>query len=456
VSHQFREIDRSQPITLPGNLEGWLDGHDLAHFIVEVVEALDTREIEAAYRGGGSAPYPPKMLLALLFYCYAQGIFSSRKIERATDELIPVLYVTGGTHPDHDSINTFRQRFLPQLEPLFVQILQIAQGLGILKLGDVSLDGTKMQANASKHQAMSWAYAEPLEATLRAEVQRLLQQAEAAAGPGSPDLDLPAELKRREDRLQKITEVKAEIERRARVRFAQEQAEYEAKQIERAAKEQARGRKLGGKKPQEPTPGPQPKDQVNFTDADSRIMPVSGGGFEQADNAQATVTMGSLLIVGTPVTQNPNDQQEMEPAVAELAQLPESLGAVERLAADNGYGSAHNVEILVEHGIEPFIAVGRQPHHEALEERLAPVPEAPNNPDAVGAMKHRLKTKEGKAFYAKRKTTSEPVFGIIKEVMGFRRFLLRGLEAVKGEWRWVCLAFNLKRLFVLQQGLTAS
>ena len=456
MSNQFREIDRSQPITLPGNLEGWLDGNDLAHFIVEVVEVLDTDAIEGEYRGGGSAPYPPKMLLALLFYCYAQGIFTSRKIERATYELIPVLYVTGGTHPDHDSINTFRQRFLPQLEPLFVQILQIAQGLGILKLGDVSLDGTKMQANASQHKAMSWAYAEQLEATLRAEVRRLLPRAEAAAGPGSPDLDLPAELKRREDRLQKITAVKAEIERRARVRFAQAQAAYEAKQIERAAKEQARGRKLGGKKPQEPTPGPQPKDQVNFTDEDSRIMPVSGGGFEQAYNAQATVTMGSLLIVGTHVTQNPNDQQEMEPAVAELAKLPASLGAVERMAADNGYSSAHNVEILVEHGIEPFIAVGRQPHQEALEERLAPVPAAPNHPDAVGAMKHRLKTKEGKAFYAKRKTTSEPVFGIIKEVMGFRRFLLRGLEAVTDEWRLVCLAFNLKRLFVLQQGVTAS
>ena len=456
MSNQFREIDRSQPITLPGNLEGWLDGNDLAHFIVDVVEVLDTGAIEGEYRGGGSAPYPPKMLLALLFYGYAKGIFTSRKIERATYELIPVLYVTGGTHPDHDSINTFRQRFLPQLEPLFVQILQIAQGLGILKLGDVSLDGTKMQANASKHKAMSWAYAEQLEATLRAEVQRLLQQAEAAAGLGSPDLDLPAELKRREDRLRKIAEVKAEIERRAQARHARERAEYEAKQAERAAKEQARGRKLGGKKPQEPTPGPQPQDQVNFTDEDSRIMPVSGGGFEQAYNAQATVTMGSLLIVGAHVTQNPNDQQEMEPAVAELAKLPETLGAVERLAADNGYGSAHHVAILATAGIEPLIAVGRQRHHEALAERLAPVPEAPPNPDAMGAMKHRLKTKEGKAFYAQRKTTSEPVFGIIKEVIGFRRFLLRGLEAVKGEWRWVCLAFNLKRLFVLQQGVTAS
>ena len=450
MSHRFIEIDRSQPITLPGNLEGWLDDNDLAHFIVEVVEALDTRAIEEAYHGGGSAPYPPKMLLALLFYCYAKGIFSSRKIERATYELIPVLYLTGGTHPDHDSINTFRKRFLRQLEPLFVQILQIAHGLGILKLGDVSIDGTKIEANASKHKAMSWAYAEKLEETLRAEVQTLLQRAETEGGPGSKDIDLPAELKRREDRLQQIAEVKAEIERRAQARYAQEQADYAAKQAERAAKEQARGRKLGGKQPQEPTPGPRPKDQVNFTDEDSRIMPVSGGGFEQAYNAQATVDMATLLIVGAHVTQQANDKQEVEPALQEVGKLPDDLGQVERAALDNGYYSQDNIETLVDQGIEPFIAVGRQSHYEALEERLAPVPEAPQNPDAVGAMKHRLKTTEGKAFYAKRKTTVEPVFGIIKEVMGFRRFLLRGLDAVRGEWRLVCLAFNLKRLCALR------
>jgi transposase len=450
VSNRFIEIDRSQPITLPGNLEGWLDGNDLAHFIVEVVEALDTGAIEEAYHGGGSAPYPPKMLLALLFYCYAKGMFSSRKIERATDELIPVLYLTGGTHPDHDSINTFRNRFLPQLESLFVQILRIAHDLGILQLGDVSLDGTQIQANASKHKAMSWAYAEKLEETLRAEVRTLLQRAETAGGPGSTDIDLPAELKRREDRLQKIAEVKAEIERRAQARDAQEQADYTANQAERAVKEQARGRKLGGKQPQEPLPGPRPKDQVNFTDEDSRIMPSSGGGFEQAYNAQATVAMTTLLIVGAHVTQQANDKQEVEPALQEVAKLPDDLGQVERAALDNGYYSQTNVDTLAGHGIEPFIAVGRQSHYEALEERLAPVPEAPQNPDAVGAMKHRLKTKAGKAFYAKRKTTVEPVFGIIKEVMGFRRFLLRGLEAVKGEWRLVCLAFNLKRLCVLR------
>ena len=233
MSNHFREIDRSQSITLPGNLEGWLEGHDLAHFIVDVVEMLDTREIEAAYRGGGSAPYPPKMLLALLFYCYTKGIFTSRKIERATYELIPVLYLTGGTHPDHDSINTFRQRFLPHFERLFVQILLIAHALGVVKLGEVSLDGTKIEANASKHHALSWAYAERLEQQLKAEVQTLLARAAVVESPGAVDIDLPAELKRREDRLTKIAEVKIEIERRAQERYRRERAEYEAKQAAR-------------------------------------------------------------------------------------------------------------------------------------------------------------------------------------------------------------------------------
>jgi transposase len=456
MSNQFLEIDRSEPILLPGEMEGWLDGNDLARFIVDLVEVLDTREIEAAYRGGGSAPYPPKMLLALLFYCYAKGIFSSHKIERATCELIPVLYITGGTHPDHDSINTFRQRFLAQFEALFVQVLVIAHDLGVLRLGDVSLDGSKIDANASKHHAMSWAYAEQLEAQLRAEVQTLLQQAETGNDPQTAAIDLPAERQRREARLEKIAEVKTTLEQRAQARYAQEQADYMAKQAERTAKEQARGRKLGGKKPQAPIPGPRPKDQLNFTDEASRIMPVSGGGFEQAYNAQATVTVGRLLIIGAHVTQNTNDKQEMEPALAELAKLPASFGAVQGVNADHGYFSEENVHRVVEAGMEPLIALGRQSHHEALEARWVPVPAAPENPTPLQAMQHRLKTPEGKARYARRKTTSEPVFGIIKEVMGFRRFLLRGLEKVKGEWRLVCLAYNLKRLCALSPGVSAS
>lgn len=323
-------------------------------------------------------------------------------------------------------------------------------------MGDVSLDGTKIEANASKHQAMSWAYAQRLEAQLKAEVQCLLERAATVNAPGPVELDWPAEVKRREDRLQKIAEVNAEIERRAQERYRQEQGAYEVKPAERAAKEQARGRKLGGKKPQEPVLGPRPGDQVNFTDGDSRIMPVAGGGFEQAYNAQATVTMGSLLIVGAPVTQHPNDVQELEPALAGLATLPATLGTVDRRVADSGYFSGHNVERVVEAGIEPLIAVGRQAHHAALEERLAPVPDPPLHPTAPAAMKHRLKTPAGKALYARRKTTVEPVFGIIKTVMSFRRFSLRGLAKVTGEWLLVCLAYNLKRLCVLNQGVAAA
>lgn len=385
-------------------------------------------------------------MLALLFYCYAKGIFSSRQIEQATYELIPVLYITGGLHPDHDSINTFRKRFLEQLGPLFVQILEYAHELGIFKLGDISIDGTKMQANASKHKAMSWEYACKLEVQLQAEVETLLQKAQTQPGETFRDIDIPLEIQRRQERLAKIAEVKAEIEQRAQATDEAAQADYEAKMKERAAKEQARGRKLGGRKPQAPQKGPQAKDQVNFTDSESRIMPTSGGGFEQAYNAQASVDIETMLIVGNHVSQNPNDKQEVEPALEQLKQLPEQLGQVDKAALDSGFYSEANIERLEAEQIEPYIANGRQTHNVTLEERFAPEPEAPENPKPVTAMKHRMQTEAGKKFYAKRKSTVEPVFGIIKEVMGFRRFMLRGIEAVTGEWTLVCIAFNLKRL----------
>ena len=427
-------------------MEGWLEQNSLARFVVEIVEQLDTSSIEGAYRGGGSAPYAPKMILALLFYCYAKGIFSSRKIEQATYELIPVLYITGGLHPDHDSINTFRKRFLGQLSPLFVEILEYACGMGIFKLGDISIDGVKIKANASKHKAMSWDYACKLEEQLKQEVATLLAKAENEDGQGEREIDIPQELQRRQARLEKIEQIKGEIEQRAQARYEQEQAEYESKLAERTAKEKARGRKLGGRAPQAPQLGPQSKDQMNFTDSESRIMPVSGGGFEQAYNAQASVDMETMLIVGNHVSQQPNDKQEVEPALAQLEQLPESMGQVEKAALDSGFFSEHNTQCFEAKEIEPYIASGRQTHNLSLEERLAPPSSPPQNPDAVAAMKHRLQTEAGKEVYAKRKSTVEPVFGIIKEVMGFRRFMLRGLEAVTGEWTLVCIAFNLKRL----------
>ncbi len=309
-----------------------------------------------------------------------------------------------------------------------------------------------MEANASKHKALSWEYANRLEAQLRSEVEALLAKAAAAEGKGKSekDIDIPDEIQRRQVRLARIVEAKAEIKARAKARYEQEQAEYEAKLKARAAKEEAQGRKLGGRKPKAPESTPKASDQVNFTDEDSRIMPVSGGGFEQAYNAQASVDMEAMLIVGAHVSQHPNDKQEVEPALAQLHGLPEELGRVNRAASDSGYFSEKNIKLLEEHGIEPYIVAGRQSHNLTLEERLAPEPEPPQHPDAVSAMMHRLKTEAGKAIYAQRKSTVEPVFGIIKEVMGFRRFMLRGLTAVSGEWTLVCIAFNLKRLCTLR------
>jgi len=413
------------------------------------MEQLDTSQIEQAYSGGGSPPYPPKMMLALLFYCYAKGIFSSRKIERATYELIPVLFITGGTHPDHDSINTFRKRFLKELSNLFVLLLQIAHGMGILKLGNVSMDGTKIKANASKHKAMSYGYANKLEEQLRGEVADLIKRAESENGRGQQDIDIPAELQRREVRLEKIAEIKTELEKRAAERYAQEQAEHEAKLKTREEKEKASGRKLGGRKPKAPEPGARDKDQANFTDGDSRIMPMAGGGFEQAYNAQATVDLDTMLIIGQHVSQNTNDKQEVAPALEQLSNLPSELGDIKKAAADNGYFSKKNIDKFEAAGIEPYLPNGRQHHNPTLEERFPKETEMPKDADSVVAMEHRMKSEAGREFYAQRKSTVEPVFGIIKEIMGFRRFMLRGLEAIKGEWLLVCMAFNLKRLCVL-------
>ena len=352
-------------------MEGWLDSNSLARFVVEVVEQLDTSEIEGSYKGGGSAPYPPKMMLALLFYGYAKGIFTSRQIEQATYELIPVLYITGGLHPDHDSINSFRKRFLEKLAPLFVQILEYACGLGIFKLGDISIDGTKIQANGSKHKAMSWEYACQIEVQLKAEVEALLHKAQTEPGETFRDIDIPQEIQRRQERLAKIAEIKAELSKRAQARYEQEQAEYEAKMKERSAKEEALGRKLGGRQPKAPEAGPQAKDQVNFTDSESRIMPTSGGGFEQAYNAQASVDLDTMLIVGNHVSQNPNDKREVEPALAQLNQLPQTLGKVNRAALDSGYFSQDNIHRFEAEQIEPYIAKGRQTHNLTFEERFA-------------------------------------------------------------------------------------
>ena len=428
----FRPVDRETGFLLPPSVEEWLPERHLARFVVEVIEQLDLSAFVKAYRGSGSASYHPSMLLGLLVYGYATGVFSSRKLERATYDSVAFPFIAANDHPDHDTIAAFRRRFLDRIEGLFVEVLLLAREAGVLKLGTVALDGTKVHANASRHSALSWKHACELEARLKAEVAELMALAEAADGADVPDgMSVPEELARREDRLARIAEAKAVIEARA----------------EKAKKT---GRKPGGRPTRAAGAGPGPKDQVNLTDADSRIMPVAGGGFEQAYNAQALVAADSLLVVTNDVVQAPNDKRQIEPALEALARLPEALGAPETLLADSGYFSEANVNACAEAEIAPLITPGRKRHHLSWKDRFAGAPPPPENPTPLEAMTHRLATPEGRQLYALRKQTPEPVFGIIKSAMGFRQFSLRGLDKVTGEWNLVTLAWNIKRMFTLQ------
>ena len=449
MSERFLAVDRDTPYLLPPSVQDWLPEEHLARFVVEVVTKLDLRDLEKEYAGRGSKAYHPEMLLALLFYGYATGVFASRKLEQATWDSLAFRYIAANTHPDHDTIAAFRKRFLKQLKPLFVQILLLARTMGFLKLGKISLDGSKVKANASKHSALSWGHATELEEQLKAEVARLMELAAAADAEVPEGMDIPAELKRREDRLKAIAEAKAKMEARAAERHAAEQAEYEAKMAQRKARAKATGKRPGGKPPQPPQSGVRPNDQINLTDEESRIMPAGGKSFQQAYNVQAGVDTETLLIVTESVTTHANDKQEIEPALGTLDALPQPMGKVEAILADNGYYSEGNVKACETAGVMPYIAMGRERHHPPVEQRWTEPP--PLSPDAnpVDAMAHRLSTIEGWAVYAQRKSTVEPVFGIVKSVLGFRKFHLRGLDPVSGEWTLVSIAWNLKRLFNL-------
>ena len=450
----FREFDRETRFLLPPSVDEWLPETHLARFVVEVIERLDLSTMVGSYRGSGSASYHPALLLGLLVYGYATGVFSSRKLERATYDSVAFRFITANEHPDHDTIATFRRRFLKDIEALFVRVLELAREMGLLKLGTVALDGTKIHANASRHSALSYEHATKIEAQLKAEVAELMARAEAADAADVADgLSIPDELARREDRLSKLAEARAKIEARAKERFEREAAEHRAKVAAREAKAAATGKKPRGKPPAPPVEGAQPKDQINLTDEDSRIMPVAGGGFDQCYNAQAVVATESLLVIAGEVVQAPNDKQQIAPMLEKIDVLPEDLGRPETLLADNGYFSEANVTLCAAANIAPLIALGRQPHHQSLRERFAAPPPPPSgNSTPVETMAYRLRTPTGKRLYALRKQTPEPVFGIIKSVMGFRQFLLRGLDQVRGEWSLVTMAWNIKRMFALSLG----
>jgi len=448
---RFRPIDRKTAYLLPPSVEDWLPEDHLARFIVEAMEKLDLDELARKYAGRGSAAYHPEVMLGLLVYGYATGLFSSRKIERATYDSVAFRYLAAGLHPDHDTLATFRRRFLDELAGVFVQVLELAREMKLLKLGTVSLDGTKIHANASRHSALSHGHIEKLEGQLKAEVQDLLEQAEKADQADLPDgMSLPEELKRRQDRLAAMAEAKAKIEARARERFEREQTEYQEKLAKRAARTAETGKKPGGKPPQPPVEGPRSSDQINLTDEESRIMKVAGGGFEQCYNAQAVVAGECMLVVATGVTQASNDQGQVKPMLEVIATLPANLGRIEHFLADTGYCSQSNIAACEAAMIEPFIAVAREDHHLGWRERFSEPEPLQADATPLARMAHKLKTQAGRKRYALRKQTVEPVFGIIKSVMGFRQFLLRGLKKVTGEWSLVCLAWNLKRMAVLR------
>ena len=447
---RFKPIKRDINYLFPPSMNDWLPEHHLSRFIVEIVEQLDLRPMERAYGTSGSSPFHPALLLSILVYGYATGVFSSRKLENATYDSVAFRFVAADEHPDHNTLNTFRKRFLKEIEGLMVQVLLIARTLGVLNLGNIALDGSKIKANASKHSALSYGYIKKLEEQLKGEVKKLMELAEAADNEKIPDgMNLPDEIARREDRLKAIATAKAQIEERAKERHEQEQAEYEAKLAKREATAKESGKKSRGKPPVPPVEGAQDKDQINLTDEESRIMKVSDGGFDQCYNSQIAVDMDSMLIVVTNTVQACNDKQQVEPILDQLKALPVELGKPDNLVADTGYFSEANVKACGEQEITPLIAVKREEHHPDPMERFTEPPPLKQDATEVEKMRHLLLTMAGRALYAKRKCTVEPVFGIIKAILGFRQFSLRGLEKVKGEFNLVAMAWNLKRMFVL-------
>jgi transposase len=446
TSKRFITVDYEEALDLTVSLRECLPSDHLACFLVAIIALLDLSCIYVHYGDRGGKAYAPEILLGLLFYGYATGVFSSREIEKKTDESIPFHYIAGGMHIDHDTIADFRKTFLPAIRELFVQILLLAHVAGVLKLGNISLDGTKIHADASKSRAVSYKRLGELKERLRQEIEELLALGKQADQVVLPEgMDIEDEIIFRKNRLTNLAEAKSVLEARAQERYETELAEYEAKMRAREEKARQTGRQPRGRAPQPPVPGPRAKDQYNFTDPESRVMKNStDGGFNQHYNVQVAVDQDSLLIVSNALSNHPNDYDEALPT---LDAIPAELGKPEAAALDNGYFSESNITEMEARGITPYIATGREAHHRDWKtyfaEQSAPPPERAS---PTVKMAHKLRTEIGRAIYRLRKCTVEPVIGIIKEVLGFRQFSLRGLAAAAGEWCLVCLTFNLKRL----------
>lgn len=453
MATRLKNLDRDTPMLLPPDLRDWIPQKHIVHFLIDAVDRLPAEDFRFNQRGTGDEQYPPRMMLTLLIYCYATGRFSSRVIEEASWSDVIVRYICGGDlHPDHDTICTFRRTNRELFEKAFVQVLLMAQETaGLRKVGTVSVDGTKIKANASKHSAVSYKRAGEQIELLRKEVGQLTDKAEQIDNvPLDDGLSIPDEIVRREDRIKNLEHARRVIEARYEEERKQKQADYEAKKA--AYEEKRKNKKPRGKEPKPPSEKPPGNKQYNFTDPESRIMKTGGKNYEQAFNAQAVVDTETFLVVGQLVTDAPNDKQQLNPA---LDSIPSAVALPKNVLADTGYYGDNAIEKAeVGDGPRVYCAMAKSGHRLRVSDlEKKPLPSAP----AAGApmkeqMAYRLKTSEGKALYKLRKQTVEPVFGVIKEVLGFRRFSMRGKKKAETEWCLVCLSYNLKKIFTLSQG----
>lgn len=452
TKRKFKTADYEETLNLKVSLREVLPPEHLARFTVDIISQLDLSRIYQRYADSGAPPYAPEIMLGLLFYGYATGVFSSRQIERATHESIPFRFIAGNLHPDHDTIANFRKTFLTEVRDLFVQVLLLAQAAGYLQLGNISLDGSKIHADASKSKAVSYKRLVAIERYLQEQVTELLALAAQADKQQVPEgMNIADEIARREQRLAQLAEAKVVLEMRAQARYEAEKAAYEEKVRQREERARKKGQKPRGRLPNPPTSGARDKDQYNFTDPDSAIMKnAKDKGVDQHYNVQVAVDQENYFILAPTLSNHPNDYQEALPTVDAI---PAAVGEPEAAALDNGYFSEENIRGLQARNIDPYIATGRDPHYQSWRAYFEQQAEPPaEDASSREKMAYKLRTAIGRAVYRLRKCTVEPVIGIIKEVLGFRQFSLRGLEAAAGEWTLVCLAFNLKRLHRIQYG----
>jgi transposase len=443
MSKTYREWSPNQPSFFPPSPQDWLPEDDLVYFLIDTVATIDLSPIFAHYERErrGQPPFHPRMMVALLLYCYATGTRSSRKIMRRCQTDVACRVIVGNDIPDFRTISDFRKTHLVRLEALFVEVLKLCALAGLAKVGTISLDGTKVKANASRHKAMSYDRMQEEEGRLKQEIATMLAEAQAADatedachGPDRHGEELPEELARRQSRLAKIQQAKAQLEERVRAEAAAEAARREAE----------------GKGPPKVAPAdavPEPKAQINFTDPESRIMKVSNKGWDQCGNAQA-VANEHQIILAADVTDQANDKLQAVPMVDQARESVEAAGVKQAIGAalmDSGYYSETNTAELETRGIDPYVATERLKHHEKV--ASAPRGRIPKDLPAKPRMARKLRTKKGLELYAKRKGMIEPIFGQIKQVLGFRQFSLRGLASMRGEWRLMCVVHNLLKLW---------